>query len=108
MKMIIHIDYYYGKENKMIELKRYRDLLGLRVKDCVTNFEGIVASISFDLYGCVQALVNSGIGKDGKLQDNVWFDVNRLVVLKSTPVMERPDFCYDKDKGPESKPFLKV
>jgi hypothetical protein len=32
-------------------------LLGTKVRDVVTGFVGIVTSVSFDLYGCVQAVV---------------------------------------------------
>jgi hypothetical protein len=58
-----------------------------------------VASISFDLYGCVQAIVNPGLDKDGKPKDSQWFDVSRLTVLTKKPVMERPDFEY----GPQAE-----
>jgi len=78
------------------------DMLGLMVKDKVTGMQGVVASVSFDLYGCVQCVVNPGLGKDGKLMDSAWFDVARLKVLSASPVMERPDFCTVK--GPAEKP----
>ena len=41
-------------------------LVGFKVKDKVTGFEGIVETISFDLYGCVQAVVRPMVGKDNK------------------------------------------
>ncbi len=88
------------------------DLLGLRVEDRVTKFKGVVASVSFDLYGCIQAMINPGTDKDGKLQDQVWFDVNRLEILSKKPVMDRPDFSFapilDAKKGPAEKPAMKV
>ena len=37
----------------MNELK----LLGLKVKDKVTGFTGIITSVSFDLYGCIQVII---------------------------------------------------
>ena len=96
----------------MIELKKHMDLLGLRVEDRVTGFKGVVASVSFDLYGCIQAMINPGTDKDGKLRDQVWFDVNRLEVLDKKPVMDRPDFSYgpvsDAKKGPAEKPAMKA
>ena len=74
----------------------------------MTGFKGIVASVSFDLYGCIQAIVNSGIGKDGKLGDQIWFDVARLKVITDKPVMVPPDFmtgAIAKGKnGPAEKP----
>lgn len=92
-----------------IYIEKHMRLLGLKVKDRVTGFSGIVTSIAFDLYGCIQALVNAGMNKDGKLGDNtVWFDTNRLVISDGKPVMEVPDFEYgavaEGRKGPEAKP----
>jgi hypothetical protein len=90
--------------------KKHLELLGLRVEDRVTGFKGVVSSISFDLYGCVQASVNPGMGKDGKLGDQTWFDVNRLKVLSKAPVMETPDFEFgpqsEGKQGPAEKPVF--
>jgi hypothetical protein len=69
-------------------------LLGLKVKDQVTGMTGVVASISFDLYGCVQAVLNPGLDKDGKLKDQHYFDVSRLKILDKKPVMQPPDYDY--------------
>lgn len=67
------------------------ELLGLRVRDAVTGFEGIVSSVGFDLYGCVQAVVTPPV-RDGKPGDGMWFDTKRLIVLDKTPVLELPTF----------------
>lgn len=67
-------------------------LLGFTVKDKVTGFIGTVTSISLDLYGCIQAVVmNSSKDKDGHFEAH-WFDVKRLGVESSLPVMAQPDF----------------
>jgi hypothetical protein len=93
----------------MTNIKKHIDMLGLRVEDRVTRFKGVVASISFDLYGCVQAMVNPGIGNDGKLADQVWFDVARLIVLDEKPVMQPPDFEFGRQaegrQGAAEKPI---
>jgi hypothetical protein len=93
-----------------MEIKKHLDLLGFRVEDKVTGMEGVVASISFDLYGCVQAIVNPGMTKDGKLADSVWFDVNRLKVTSKKPVMEVPNFDYglqaEGKQGAAEKPMV--
>ena len=80
-------------------IKEHLNLLGLKVKDCVTNFTGVVSTISFDLYGCVQAIVTPQVGKDGIKKDAHWFDVNRLKVLSKDSVMDVPNF----DTGPYSE-----
>lgn len=68
------------------------ELLGLRVRDRVTGSVGVVTSVSFDLYGCVQGLLDPPTGEDGKKGERWWYDTKRLEVLDSTPIMELPDF----------------
>lgn len=95
----------------MINLKKHFELLGCRVEDRVTGFSGVVASVTFDLYGCIQAIVNPGLDKDGKLGEQQWFDVNRLRVLEAEPVMPRPAFDWsassiaDGGKGCAERPL---
>ena len=83
----------------MSKVKQHLSLLGLKVRDRVTGLGGIVTSVGFDMYGCIQAIVHPGNDKDGKPRDQLWFDVNRLEVLSPTPVMQRPDF----DQGPQAE-----
>ena len=83
-------------------MKDYLRYLGLHVADKVTGFRGVVTTVSFDLYGCVQVVVNQGIGADGKMGEHLWFDIARLTILSETPVMERPNF--ENEKGPAEKP----
>lgn len=94
----------------MINLKKHLDLLGHRVEDRVTGFTGIAASVTFDLYGCIQAIVNPGVSADGKMGESLWFDVNRLRVVSDEPVMARPQFDWtpqaisEARKGPGERP----
>ena len=96
----------------MVNLKKHLDLLGMNVKDRVTGFTGVVATVGFDLYGCIQAVVNPGTDKDGKLMDSQWFDINRLTVTSSAPVMDRPEFEWTPQslseglKGPAERPTM--
>lgn len=97
----------------MVNLKKHLDLLGLRVEDCVIGFKGVVATVGFDLYGCIQATVNPGADKEGRLRESQWFDVNRLKVLSEKPVMERPEFEWgpqsiaEGGKGPSERPAFR-
>ena len=73
--------------------------IGLKVKDRISGFKGVIISISFDLYGCIQATVQPGLSKeDGKIkyQDGRWFDINRLEITSKKPVMEVPEFSFKK------------
>ena len=83
----------------MTNIKKHLSLLGKKVEDRVTGMKGVVASVSFDLYGCVQAIVNPGLQKDGKMADQVWLDVSRLMVLCEKPVMDLPNY----DFGPQAE-----
>jgi hypothetical protein len=83
-------------------------MLGMKMEDKVTGANGIVDSVSFDLYGCIQAGLNLGLDKDGNQRDYRWFDVSRLKALSKTPVMDQPDFdngyVAEGKKGPADKP----
>lgn len=70
----------------------YLKLLGYKCKDRVTGFEGVIGTISFDLYGCVQAAVIPEVKKDGTRGDGEWFDTKRLEITSKKRVMEPPDF----------------
>ena len=94
--------------NKPMIIKKHFEMLGLKVEDRVTGFRGVVESISFDLYGCVQAVVKPAIDKSGKTGDSHWFDVNRLKVLSNKPVMQLPNFEFgpqaEGEQGAAEKP----
>jgi hypothetical protein len=93
-----------------MQVQKHIDLLGRKCKDRVTGLEGIITSITFDLYGCVQAIVHPGLSKDGTTKDTMWFDISRLEVKKGNPVMDRPNFEYghiaEGKKGPGEKPMM--
>jgi hypothetical protein len=80
-------------------------LLGLKAKDRITGFSGVISSITFDLYGCVQAVITPEIGKDGKTGESCWFDIKRLDTGKR--VMEVPGFAavkFGKEIGSAERP----
>jgi len=82
------------------------ELLGKKVRDRVTMTKGVVTSISFDLYGCVCAIVHPGINKEGAVRDTAWFDISRLKITSDKPVMDVPTFGLVR--GPAAKPkFMK-
>jgi len=85
----------------------YLKLLGKKAKDKVSGFTGIVSCVSFDLYGCVQAVLVPQIAKDGTLKDGSWFDAKRLSVLNEAAVMPPPDFAniaIRQETGAAAKP----
>lgn len=67
------------------------ELLGLTVRDKVTGMTGVCSSISYDLYGCIQAVVSPEFNAaKNELPSGVWLDVSRLEVVDATPVMNVP------------------
>jgi len=88
---------------------KHLDLLGLEVADKTTDFKGIVISICFDLYGCIQADVRpKKLNKEGSVQNGYWLDINRLKIINKKPAMERPNYNYghiaDGNQGAADKP----
>lgn len=75
---------------------KHLQLLGHTVRDRVTGFSGVVSSVAFDLYGCVQAVVTPAVHIDDKgvqqTSPGNWFDVKRLQLFNTEPVMQAPDF----------------
>lgn len=81
-------------------------LLGLKARDRVTGFHGMVFSVTFDAYGCVQALITPPY-VDNKAADAMWFDVKRIEPAER--LMVAPDFGvqYGEERGGNSLPFCK-
>lgn len=61
-------------------------MLGHKVKDIVTGFEGTVTGFVTYISGCNQCLVTPPVSKDGKPGDAIWLDQQRLKVLSKKPI----------------------
>ncbi len=96
----------FGKKKSQVD--EHIDLLGLQVKDKVTGLEGVVTTMSFDLYGCIQAVLTPA-AENGVVPNSSWFDVTRLEILDFSPVMQVPNFekgyIAEGKKGPAEKPI---
>ncbi len=78
--------------------KKHIELLGMKVIDRITGFEGIVTTVGFDLYGCIQVDVRPvGRTADGKLMEGYWFDIGRIEVINNIPIMNPPNFEYSEE-----------
>jgi hypothetical protein len=96
-----------------MSIEKHLDWLGEVVRDRVTGMEGVVTSIAFDLYGCIQAVVEPQF-RDGKKPEHgsVWCDVSRLILFGGERVMNAPNFgepvearIASGSKGPAEKPL---
>ena len=90
-----------------MKVQKALQLLGYGAEDQVTGFRGRVTCISFDLYGCIQAVLTPPAGENGKQEDARWYDVSRLKVTSKKRCMPVPEFVEDKGPAakPEKKPF---
>jgi len=80
---------------------RFIENLGFTAHDCITGFEGVITSVSFDLYGCVAYWLVPPVNKE-KLNSlsGAWFDKKRIEISKIR-VMDVPSF--GTPPGPETK-----
>lgn len=88
-------------------VQAHLDMLGKTVRDRVTGLTGVVSSVSFDLYGCIQAAVTPPVDKDGKVPDGRWLDANRLEVTNEERAMPLPEWAATPaahKHGPAEKP----
>lgn len=66
-------------------------VLGNKVKDIVTGFEGIAVTRVEYLNGCVQYCVKGKISKDGKVPEGEYIDQQQLIVTGSGISVKQKD-----------------
>ena len=84
-------------------LEQHVRLLGTHCKDKITGVKGVITSICFDLYGCIQACVTP----NDPDKDSKWVDVTRLIVGKRKIPMPNYNKGYiaEGKKGAADKPL---
>lgn len=68
---------------------------GVKARDVVTGFEGIVTGKASYLTGCDQYLLAPPVDESGSSRDGKWFDVNRLEVTDHNAIV----LDTEEDKG---------
>ena len=93
----------------MVEIKKHLDKMGYKATDVITGEKGVITSVAFDLYGCIQAILTTE-AKNGKESVSKWYDIARLKITSSKPVMLQPNFEFglvaEGKKGGFEKPIL--
>lgn len=96
----------------MNEYQRHIELLGFKAKDKVTGFKGVISSVCFDAYGCIQAAISPSVDDKGEIPSAHWFDVTRLEVDTKKRVIDLPNFVNgyvaEGKKGAAVKPPCRV
>ena len=95
----------------METIKKHIELLGYPATDKITGFKGVITSMSFDLYGCVQAAITpSADTEKGEYKVGNWFDVTRLEITNTERVMDIPEYSKgyiaEGRKGAADKPSM--
>lgn len=54
--------------------------LGVRARDRISGFEGVVTGRCEYITGCNQALLSPTVGANGDAREPHWFDEQRLVI----------------------------
>ena len=62
-----------------ITLNKWKRDLGLKVKDRLTGFEGILVSRSVNLYGENACLIQPTVDSMGRLPSPCWFEESRII-----------------------------
>lgn len=72
-----------------MSIQQHLEWLGFKVRDRVTELEGVVTSVSLDIGGCVQGYIQQqGTDEKGELLPGRWVDTTRLTKLSHDRVME--------------------
>lgn len=61
--------------------------LGVKAKDIITGYSGVVIGRCEYISGCNQVLLVPPIGKDGKRDAGEWFDEQRMQVLPGKAIV---------------------
>ena len=96
-----------------MDYEKIVNMLGKKAKDIITGSTGVITSLSFDLYGCIQVILTPGkIDKEFKEVKSIgWVDINRIKIIKNKRIMEHPDFnnkykSVKQIQGPVEKPII--
>ncbi len=72
--------------------------LGVKGRDKLTGFEGVVYGRAEYLTGCDQYCLVPRVGEDGDIKDSRWFDEGRIEIIGSGILQE--EVSAEKPGGP--------
>lgn len=79
--------------------------LGVKVKDKVTGFTGVVIGRAQYLYGCEWVQVAPQAIKDGRPVSPIWMDEQRFDVVNPPRKRVQKERAYTKRGGPNDAPM---
>ena len=81
--------------------------LGDEVRDVIGGLQGIVTSHAKCLTGCDRVTVRGKVGKDGKLGEEYWFDIDAVKIITKQKIKPVSVQSVEKPGGPPTKSTLK-
>ena len=97
-------------EESKSEILKNVHLLGYNAVDKVTGFSGMISTMSFDAYGCVQAVLTPRVKDDGSVNEGRWFDITRLEIDETQKLVDMPNYhsgyVATGKKGAAEKPAM--
>jgi len=60
---------------------------GIKGKDEITGFKGVITGHTRYISGCNQVLLCPSVDKDGKAGDSRWFDIQRVNPVKGKKIV---------------------
>jgi len=83
--------------------------MGMKVKDKISDFEGIVTARIEYINGCVQYRVSPKVDKDGKVPDSLYIDAEQLEVVETVESaavrIQKAATGGPSDKAPQGNTF---
>jgi len=84
-----------GEEKEKINVLKHMEKKKKKGRDKITGVEGVVTSIAFDLFGCIQIVLTLPATKEGKSGDSYLMDIARIEIVDHQRAMELPPFKDD-------------
>lgn len=75
----------------MNEQEIFKFKLGDKLRDIVTGYEGICCARTQYLNGCIRYTLSRKLDKDGKVQDDHWFDEGVVMYIDSGIKIKQKD-----------------
>ena len=77
-------------------------VLGQKVRDKVSGFEGIATGRAVYINGCVRICIEPPVDKDGKYQEHTWLDESQLEVIPGGISVGEPKAEATSEQGHSS------
>ncbi len=90
---LIKIDSIPQREKDAMSNKAQQHInkLGFQAKEVLTGMTGVITSVSFDINGCIQCVLQPPM-KEDKIPDGKWFDIARLEITSDAPIFKSPNY----------------